>query len=182
MFQRKFAECGPGTKVFPGQFSFKKVHLGKGVLVNYRCQFISVHSRIIIKDRSGIAPECVIRGGDHNTACVGKYMMDFTDLDKRPGDDRDVIIEEDVWVGTRSIILKGARIQRGAVVGAGSVIRGLVPPYAVVAGNPARVYRFRADVATLVAHEQKLYPPEMRLSSELLQRYQDRYPNTFSTC
>jgi acetyltransferase-like isoleucine patch superfamily enzyme len=181
-FQRRFAECGPGTRVFPGEFSFENVYLGKGVFIHYRCLFSAIHSRIIIKDKTMFAEECVIRAGDHNTSCIGRYMADFTEAEKRPEDDRDVVIEEDVWFGTRCTILKGARIQRGAVVGAGSVIRGFVPPYSVVAGNPARVYRFRADVASIVTHEEKLYPPEARLSLKLLESHQARYPNRYATC
>ncbi len=52
-----------------------------------------------------------------------------------------VVIEDNVWVGTRTIILKKVRIGRGAVLGAGSVVTKDVPPFAVCAGNPARVIR-----------------------------------------
>jgi acetyltransferase-like isoleucine patch superfamily enzyme len=52
-----------------------------------------------------------------------------------------VIIEDDVWIGCNSVILKGVRIGRGAVVGAGSVVTRSVPPFVVVAGNPARIVR-----------------------------------------
>lgn len=50
-----------------------------------------------------------------------------------------VIVEDDVFVGMRAIILKGVRIGRGAVVGANSVVTHDVPEYAIVAGSPARV-------------------------------------------
>ena len=48
-----------------------------------------------------------------------------------------VVIEDDVWVGTGATILAGARLGAGAIVGAASVVRGEVPPRAIVAGDPA---------------------------------------------
>jgi maltose O-acetyltransferase len=50
-----------------------------------------------------------------------------------------VVIEDDVWIGFNAIILKGVRVGRGAVVGAGSVITKDVDPFTVVVGNPQRV-------------------------------------------
>ncbi len=58
-----------------------------------------------------------------------------------PEDVAPVTIEDDVWVGTNSLILKGVTIGRGAVVAAGSVVTKSVPPGVVVGGNPARVLR-----------------------------------------
>jgi acetyltransferase-like isoleucine patch superfamily enzyme len=52
-----------------------------------------------------------------------------------------VVIEDDVWIGCNVVVLKGVRIGHGAVVGAGSVVTDDVPPYVIVAGNPARVVR-----------------------------------------
>lgn len=54
---------------------------------------------------------------------------------------RPVVIEDDVWIGRCSIILKGVRIGYGAVVGAGSVITSDVPPLTVYCGNPARLVK-----------------------------------------
>jgi acetyltransferase-like isoleucine patch superfamily enzyme len=56
-----------------------------------------------------------------------------------PGKSLPVIIEDDVFIGTSAMILKGVHIQAEAVVGAGSVVTGDVPRRAIVAGNPARV-------------------------------------------
>jgi len=52
-----------------------------------------------------------------------------------------VVIEDDVWIGAKSTIMKGVRIGRGAVVAAASVVTKAVPPFTLVAGNPARTLR-----------------------------------------
>jgi maltose O-acetyltransferase len=54
-----------------------------------------------------------------------------------------VRIEDDVWIGARVIILPGITIGKGAIIGAGSVVTKDIPPYAICAGNPARVIRLR---------------------------------------
>lgn len=57
--------------------------------------------------------------------------------------DRPIIIEDDVWIGSRVTILPGVKIGKGAVVGAGAVVTKNVTPYYIVAGNPAREIRKR---------------------------------------
>jgi|WetSurMetagenome_2_1015567.scaffolds.fasta_scaffold74387_2 maltose O-acetyltransferase len=57
--------------------------------------------------------------------------------------DRPVTIEDNVWIGTRVILLPGVRIGTGSIVGAGSVVTKDIPPYSVVVGNPACVVRSR---------------------------------------
>jgi len=61
----------------------------------------------------------------------------------------DVIIGNDVWIGTEAIILSGVRIGDGAVIGARSVVTRDIPPYAIVAGSPARLLRMRFDKKTV---------------------------------
>jgi acetyltransferase-like isoleucine patch superfamily enzyme len=58
------------------------------------------------------------------------------DLDERP-----VRIEDDVLIGCMSIVLRGVTLGRASVIGAGSVVTADVPPYTIVAGNPARIIR-----------------------------------------
>jgi acetyltransferase-like isoleucine patch superfamily enzyme len=71
---------------------------------------------------------------------------------------------DDVWIGTRAIILHGVTIGRGSVVAAGAVVTRSVPPYAVVAGVPSRVIKFRWPPEIIIQHEEKLYPINQRLS------------------
>lgn len=60
----------------------------------------------------------------------------------------DLTIGSDVWIGARATLLAGVSVGHGAIVGAEAVVSDDVPPYAVVAGNPARVVRHRLDATT----------------------------------
>lgn len=67
-------------------------------------------------------------------------------------DTRDITIGHDVWFGYGAMVLAGARIGNGVMVGAGAVVRGAVPDYAVVTGNPAQIHRMRfaeAEIALM---------------------------------
>lgn len=59
--------------------------------------------------------------------------------------DKECKIGNDVWIGANSTILRGVIIGDGAVIGAGSVVTRSVPPYAIVAGNPAKIIKYRFE-------------------------------------
>lgn len=88
-------------------------------------------------------PGVTFRGGNHRINLVGRLMISVTNHEKSPNDDQDVLIEDDVWVGCNSTILKGVTISKGAVVAACSVVTKNVPQYAIVAVNPAKVIKYR---------------------------------------
>jgi len=168
--EAKLGACGTGVRLASdGSYTFKTLFLGDDVIIGTRAILWAVHSRIVIGNKVLIGPEVIIMGGDHNTELASQFMFDLGEDKKRPGDDRDVVIQEDVWIGARATILKGVTVGRGAVVGAGSLVRSSVPPYCVVAGHPARPIRLRGTTAEISEHESKLYPPEKRLSRELLE-------------
>ena len=50
-----------------------------------------------------------------------------------------IVIEDDVWIGSNSVILSGAHISSGCVISSGSVVSGFYPPYSIIIGNPARL-------------------------------------------
>ena len=64
--------------------------------------------------------------------------------------DKEVIIGNDVWIGCNATILRGVKIGDGAIIGANSLVSKDVPPYAIVAGTPAKIikYRFKEDIIT----------------------------------
>lgn len=53
------------------------------------------------------------------------------------------MVGDDVWIGLNAIVLSGVHIGQGAVIAAGAVVTKDVPPYAIVAGNPARIIKKR---------------------------------------
>ena len=75
----------------------------------------------------------------------------------------DTVVGDDVWIGRCATIMPGVRIGAGAIVGTGAVVAGDAPPYAVVAGNPARVVKMRFPPHTiekLLAVAWWSWPPE----------------------
>ena len=60
-----------------------------------------------------------------------------------------VIIGNDVWIGSHATFLAGHRVGNGVVIGADAVVAKNVPPYAIVVGNPARVIKYRFDPETI---------------------------------
>lgn len=57
-----------------------------------------------------------------------------------------IVIGSDVWIGSHAMIMSGVTVGQGAVVAAGSIVTKDVPDYAIVAGNPARIIKYRFDM------------------------------------
>ena len=76
-------------------------------------------------------------------------IYDRTDYVASP---KEVSIEDNVWIGEKSIILKGTKIGANSIIGAGSVVSGEVPPNTIYAGNPAREIR-KLDKGNFVTRE-----------------------------
>lgn len=82
---------------------------------------------------------------------------------------RDTVIGHDVWIGMNAIIMPGSTLGNGVIVGAGSVVSGVVPDYAIVAGNRAEVVKMRFDevaIARINAIAWWDWPMEMILENE----------------
>jgi maltose O-acetyltransferase len=138
---QRMKSCGSGCHLYlpfhicaPGQLEVGN-NVSIGTYVHMWC-----HGGIKIGDRVLIASHTAITSVTH----------DHTQSDMRKDTiRRSVIIEDDVWIGAHSIILPGVTIDKGAVVGANSVVTKDVEPYAIIMGSPARHYKYRevTDVA-----------------------------------
>lgn len=149
-----FGSHGVGFEFDPdGTYSYETIHVGDNVSLGVRPTLLATRSTIRIGNDVMFGPEVTVRGGNHRFDLVGVPTRQVTDAMKRPEDDQGVVIEDDVWIGARAIILQGVTIGRGSVIGAGSVVTRSIPPYSVAAGNPARVIRQRFDAGTALCHE-----------------------------
>lgn len=107
----------------------------------------------------------------NNVGLIGKYDHDYSkvgvSIKDAPwigdvtydfkGKDQKIIIDDDVWIGFGSVVFTGVHIHRGAIVAAGSIVTKDVPPYAIVAGNPAKVKGYRFTEEQIDDHEKVLY-------------------------
>ena len=138
-----------GKKVTFGMRStvsgWENLSIGEDVVIGNDCCFLTTRAEIKIGDHVVFGPDVKIVTGNHVVDVPGKFMSEFTDADKRPSDDSDVVLEGDNWIGANAIILKGVTIGYGAVVAAGAVVTKDVEPYGIVGGNPARLIKRRFD-------------------------------------
>ncbi|MCH5147932.1 MAG: acyltransferase [Clostridiales bacterium] len=116
----------------------ENVRLGNNIIIN-RNVSITARSKVSLGNDVLLGPNVVINDGNHL----------FVDRDKpittQGHTAKEIVIEDDVWIAANSVILKGVHIGKGAVVAAGSVVTKDVPPYAVVAGVPARQIKNRGE-------------------------------------
>lgn len=91
------------------------------------------------KKYTEFAANCTIVTNNHrSTVGIPQFILGASHVNDQSGD---VIIEEDVWLGTGVTILSGVRLGRGCIVGANSLVTKDVPPYAVVVGTPAKIIK-----------------------------------------
>ncbi len=156
LFKSRFAACGHDVIFDPfGSFTYGTISVGNCVFIGAGAVLVASESSITIGDKVMLGPNVTVMGGDHNASEIGRFMYDVQE--KRLEDDAPVVIEDDTWVGTGAIILKGVTIGRGSIVAAGAVVTKNVPPYSIVGGVPAKVLRRRFSDAEQVTHENALY-------------------------
>jgi maltose O-acetyltransferase len=133
-----FAECGRSVNVEHGAYfgSGRGIQIGdnSGIGVD-----AFVGSPVEIGSNVMMGPDVIILTSNHRFRDLKSPML-------AQGSKVDAVrIEDDVWIGTRAIILPGTTVGRGAIIGAGSVVTRDVAAYSIVGGNPARVIGNRLE-------------------------------------
>lgn len=128
-------KCGINVNVERGALFSSRVELGNnsGIGIN-----ASIGGKTIIGNDVMMGPDCIIYTRNHNFNRVDTTMRGQGFQEEKP-----VYIGNDVWIGGRVLILPGVHIGNGCIIGAGSVVTKNVYDWAIVAGNPARVIRYR---------------------------------------
>ena len=86
---------------------------------------------------------------------VGKYYRSITRQDKINSGkvfDKDVVVEEDVWIICNVTLLSGAHLGRSSVIAAGAVINSDIPPYCIAGGVPAKPIKFKWTIDQIIKH------------------------------
>ena len=167
------------SKVEPGT-SFVSSTMDRHSFCGYDCDISFAQIGSFVSIANGV----VIGGGRHPMEWIAMSPVFYEGRDSVKAKysthsripNKPVEIGHDVWVGRNAIILPGVRIGHGAVVGAGSVVTKDVAPYAIVAGNPARLVRFRfseTEIAALLDFAWwSLADPQLRAKAQLFNNAQ----------
>ena len=111
------------------------IRIGNSSSIGIDCE---LHGPLCIGSNVMIGSEVIIHTRNHRSDA-----LDVPIGEQGYTESQEVVIEDNVWIGTRVIILPGVRIGEGSIVGAGAVVSKSFPAYSVIAGNPAQVVRSR---------------------------------------
>lgn len=129
--------------------SNRRVAFGHRVQLGVRC---TIQTDVSFGDSVLVAGEVAFLGRhDHRIDAVGKTVWG-----SGRGENLGIVVQDDVWIGWRAIILDGVTIGRGAVVAAGAVVTRSVNPYSIVAGVPAKEIASRFSNEESRQHESAL--------------------------
>ena len=154
----------------------KNLYVEDYVKIRYGLTIINTKEECVyIRKYTEIAPDLTIVTNSHRSiVTIPQIILGESHINDKSAD---VIIEEDVWVGTRVTILAGVTLGRGCIVAANAVVTKPVPPYALVAGIPAKIIGVKFSLSDIEKHEEALYPPNERMPHEKLVTLFETYYN-----
>ncbi len=151
------ANCGDKVKIGKGTDAhWENIKIGNNVSIGQNNYYSNSRATIHIGNHVMTSPHVNIITGTHRTDMVGRFMDSIKNSEKFNEHDMDIYIEDDVWICSHAIILRGVTLGRGCVVAAGAVVTKDVKPFSIVGGNPAKLIRFRFTQEEITKHESSL--------------------------
>jgi len=132
-----FASCGKDVLIQPRAFfhSGRGIKIGNHSSIGEKCK---LYGTITLGNDVMMGEEVIMMTINH------KFSRIDIPMDQQGFQEEEIIVVgDDVWIGSRSIILPGVNIGHGSIIAAGSIVTKNVPAYAIVGGNPARIIRMR---------------------------------------
>lgn len=148
-FRRKWRKQNAhNTTIAANKFDLNSVSVGKETYGAIRVLNWGTKERLQIGDYCSIAQEVVfILNADHFTNHLSTFPFKTKILNGglEGVSKGNIVVGDDVWIGYHAIIMSGVNIGQGAIIAAGAVVAGDVPPYAIVGGVPAKIIKYRFD-------------------------------------
>ena len=135
---------------------------------------MATNARYIMKKHSGAAEGLCVITGNHERK-VGRFYRTITESEKRKGLDKDVVVEEDCWIGAKVTLLSGVTVRRGTTIASGAVVNKSSAPYSIIGGVPARHIKFYWSIEEIMLHERMLYNENERYTKEELEKFFTEY-------
>lgn len=114
------------------------VHIGRLTYLNSGTVIYSGNG-VWLGDAVLVASNCTFAGSNHEYRRRDMRIYDQRFMPSRGG----IVVEDDVWIGANCVILEGARLRKGCVIGAHSTVSGEIEPYSINVGSPARRSGYR---------------------------------------
>ena len=149
----------------------QNIYLHEFARIGRRSTIMTMGNSKFIMKRGCLTAEGLVVVTSNHQQVVGSFLSGGNEDNVY----KDIIVEEDVWIGINVTLLAGAHIGRGAIIGACSVVTKDIPPYAVAVGNPAKVIKFKWSIENILEHEKKLYSEKERLTRKELEAYRENY-------
>lgn len=144
----KWKKTHPNSDTIPmNKFTFDHVEVGYGTYGELNVVDYGGENRLILRSFVSIAQNVsFILNAEHYINHISTYPFKvkiLKDCETESFGKGDIIVDDDVWIGYGATILSGVHIGQGVIVAAGSVVTKNIPPYAIVAGVPAKIIKYR---------------------------------------
>lgn len=138
---KRHAKIGKNTNIHPTVI----IRESQNIFIGNNCYFNhntilnggKKNAKLIIGDFVQTGPNVAFYVANHS------HLDNGTPIINQGYYEKDIVIEDDVWIGANSVILPGVTIGEGAIIGAGSVVNKDVSPYSICAGTPAKFIKYR---------------------------------------